>query len=102
MHTREEMGFDPHDLPSPWVAAFSSFASFSVGALLPLLPYLLGAHGVLISAIISLVALFGAGAVTSRFTARSWWFTGLRQLVLGALAAAVTFGIGDLVGASVG
>jgi vacuolar iron transporter family protein len=102
IHAREELGVDPTALPSPWTAAGSSLVSFAVGALIPLLPYLLGATSVLISALVSLVALFGTGALTSRFTARGWLFAGVRQLVLGALAAAVTFGIGSLVGASVG
>lgn len=96
IHTREELGVDPTALPSPWVAAFSSLSSFSVGALVPLLPYLFGAKGVVVSAVLSLVALFGAGALTARFTARTWLFSGVRQLLLGAFAAAVTYGVGQL------
>ena len=96
IHTREELGVDPTALPSPWVAAFSSLFSFSVGALVPLLPYLFGAKGVVVSAVLSLVALFGAGALTARFTARTWLFSGVRQLLLGAFAAAVTYGVGQL------
>jgi VIT1/CCC1 family predicted Fe2+/Mn2+ transporter len=102
IHAREELGVDPNALPSPWIAAGSSLASFAVGALIPLLPYLLGATSVLVSALLSLVALFGAGALTSRFTARGWVFAGARQLVLGALAAAVTFAVGSLFGATAG
>ena len=74
----------------------SSLLSFSVGALLPLVPYLFGARTVLISAIVSVIALFTAGALSSQFTSRSWRFAGMRQLILGVLAAAVTFGIGTL------
>ena len=94
IHAQEELGVDPHSLPSPWVAAGSSFLSFSVGAVLPLLPYLLGAHAIVASAVLAVVALFTAGAISSRFTSRGWVFAGTRQLVLGILAAAVTFGIG--------
>ncbi len=102
IHSREELGVDASDLPSPWVAAGSSLVSFSVGAIIPLLPYLLGATSVVISAILALLALFGAGALASRFTERSWLFAGTRQLLLGAFAAAVTYGVGELFGAVVG
>lgn len=102
IHAQQELGLDPGQLPSPWTAAGSSFASFTVGAFLPLLPYLLGAKSVAISAVLALVALFVAGALSSRFTARSAGFAGTRQLVLGVLAAAVTFGIGVAFHASVG
>jgi VIT1/CCC1 family predicted Fe2+/Mn2+ transporter len=70
--------------------------SFAIGAFFPLLPYLLGAHSVLASSIVSLCALFTAGAISSRFTARSWTFAGARQLLIGAVAAAITYGIGSL------
>ncbi|MEU7876724.1 VIT1/CCC1 transporter family protein [Microbispora bryophytorum] len=98
VHTRAELGVDPDDLPSPVLAAVSSFLSFSLGALVPLLPYLLGVRGLWISAAVSMVALFAAGAVVSRVTARSWWFSGLRQLLVGAVAAALTWGLGSLIG----
>ena len=98
IHAREELGVDPDDLPSPLLAAVSSFLSFSVGAFLPVLPYLLGVHGLWISAIIAIVGLFAAGAVVSRVTIRTWWYGGLRQLLLGVAAAAITYGIGSLIG----
>jgi vacuolar iron transporter family protein len=98
IHAREELGVDPDDLPSPLLAAVSSFLSFSVGAFLPVLPYLLGVHGLWISAIIAIVGLFAAGAVVSRVTIRTWWYGGLRQLMLGVAAAAITYGIGSLIG----
>lgn len=100
VHAREELGMAPGELPSPWLAAGSSFASFVVGAMIPVLPYLFGAQTLLWSAILSVLGLFGAGVLVSRVTARSWWFSGLRQLGVGVLAAAVTFGIGSLVGTS--
>lgn len=102
IHVREELGISPHGLPSPWVAAASSLLSFSVGALLPLLPYVFGATVLWISAIVSIVALFAAGAITSQFTSRSWWYSAIRQAVLGGLAAAVTFGVGEAFGAVAG
>ncbi|MGJ6966437.1 VIT1/CCC1 transporter family protein [Streptosporangium sp. G11] len=98
VHTEAELGVTPHDLPSPRTAAISSFLSFGVGALLPLLPYLLGVTSLVASAVISCLALFGAGALVSRVTARSWWYSGLRQLVVGAVAAGLTFALGTFLG----
>ncbi len=96
IHAQEELGVDPHQLPSPWTAAFSSFGAFSVGALIPLLPYLLGAKALWISAILAVLALFVAGVLSSRFTTRTWAYAGSRQLLLGVAAAAVTYGVGAL------
>ncbi|GAB3664118.1 VIT1/CCC1 transporter family protein [Actinocorallia lasiicapitis] len=98
IHSREELGVVLDDLPSPVLAAVSSFLAFSVGATLPVLPYLLGADGLLPSAVLAVLGLFGAGALVSRVTARSWWFSGLRQLAFGASAAAITYGVGSLIG----
>ncbi|MBG0829584.1 VIT1/CCC1 transporter family protein [Planomonospora sp. ID67723] len=98
VHSRAELGVTPGDLPSPRTAAVSSFLSFAAGAFLPLLPYLLGVTGLVTSAVVSCLALFGAGALVSRVTARSWWYSGLRQLVVGAVAAALTFALGNLLG----
>jgi VIT1/CCC1 family predicted Fe2+/Mn2+ transporter len=102
VHAREELGVDPDALPSPWVAAGSSFLAFALGALIPLLPYLAGARSLLAALVLAGVGLFGAGALVARFTRRRWWFSGARQLVIGAAAAAVTYGLGTLVGTSVG
>ncbi|MDP9433739.1 MAG: VIT1/CCC1 transporter family protein [Actinomycetota bacterium] len=101
VHAREELGVDPDDLPSPWTAAGSSFAAFAVGAAVPVLPYLLGGTSLLVALLLAGVALFAAGALVSRFTSRGALSAGLRQLVLGAGAAALTYGIGSLVGAGV-
>ncbi|TCO51708.1 VIT1/CCC1 family predicted Fe2+/Mn2+ transporter [Kribbella antiqua] len=101
-HVREELGIDPHDLPKPLVAAMSSFICFAVGAFIPVLPYLLGAATVVPALIMSLTALFICGAVVSRVTTRSWWYSGLRQLLLGGLAAALTYFVGTLVGPGIG
>lgn len=100
LHAREELGVDPDDLPSPWTAAASSFVCFAVGALLPLLPYLLGATSLPLALGLSAVALFAAGALVARITSRSALYSGARQLALGALAAAVTYLVGRLIGAA--
>ena len=102
VHAREELGLAPGELPNPWVAAGSSFLAFALGALLPLLPYLFGAQTLVVSAVLAVIGLFVAGVLVSRVTARSWWFSGFRQLFVGVLAALVTFGVGHLVGTSLG
>jgi len=98
VHVREELGLDPGDLPSPWTAAFSSFVAFSLGASVPLIPYLMGSGSLWPTLLLSAVALFGVGVLVSRVTVRSWWSAGLRQLLLGGVAAAATLIVGDLVG----
>jgi VIT1/CCC1 family predicted Fe2+/Mn2+ transporter len=100
IHAREELGVDPGNLPSPLVAAGSSFLFFALGAFLPVLPYLLGAGELWPAGVLAGIGLFAAGALVSRVTARSWWFSGLRQLLLGATAAAFTYGVGALIGTS--
>lgn len=102
VHVREELGVDPRGLPSPWTAAMSSFLSFAVGAFVPMAPYVLGATALWPALVLAMIGLFVAGAVVSRVTARSWWYSGLRQLLLGGFAAAVTYGVGGLFGAQVG
>lgn len=101
VHAREELGVDPDDLPSPYVAAGSSFAAFTVGALIPLLPLFLGFNSIAAVAIVSAIGLFASGAVVAQLTTRSMWFGGGRQLVLGLLAAAATYLFGSLVGGAV-
>lgn len=98
VHAQEELGVDPHELASPTLAAWSSFVAFSLGALVPVLPYLLGASTLLPALVLTLAALFGCGAVVTRVTNRPWWYGGARQLLLGAAAAAATYGFGMLVG----
>jgi len=101
---REELGLDPDELGSPWGAAAGSFAAFAIGAVIPVAPFLFGG-GTLIFALsigLSLIALFGVGAGVSLVTGRGILFSGLRQTGIGALAAAVTYAIGTLIGVSVG
>ncbi len=102
VHAREELGVDPHDLHSPMLAAVSSFFAFAVGAMVPVMPYLLGASTLLPGLLVTLVALFGCGAVVTQLTSRAWWFGGLRQMLLGGTAAALTYGFGSLVGTGLG
>lgn len=101
VHVREELGVDPDDLPSAWTAAGSSFLAFAVGALIPLLPFLVGATNIIPALIASAVGLFVVGSIIARLTARPAWFGGGRQLLLGGLSAAVTFGVGLLVGTGI-
>jgi VIT1/CCC1 family predicted Fe2+/Mn2+ transporter len=100
-HVREELGVDPDEQPSPYVAGVSSFFTFALGAFVPLLPYLLGATNLLWSIALAAVVLLGMGAAVARFTARSLWVGALRHLALGAVAVAVVYGVGHAIGASV-
>ncbi|HXA70581.1 MAG TPA: VIT1/CCC1 transporter family protein [Stellaceae bacterium] len=102
---REELGLDPDELGgSPYVAAVTSFGLFSVGAIFPVLPFffLSGLPAVAASLGLAGLALAVIGVATSIFTGRSAAFSALRQLVIGYGAAAITFGIGKLVGVSLG
>jgi vacuolar iron transporter family protein len=101
VHTREELGVDPFELPSALLAAISSLIAFSLGALLPLLPYLVGAPVLAATLVIAGVALAVGGMAVGRITGRPVLRSGLRQLALGALAVAVTFGVGSLIGSHV-
>jgi vacuolar iron transporter family protein len=101
---REELGIDPTELGgSPWEAALMSFLLFSAGALVPVFPYffLTGAAGVVVSAALSLIALFAIGAAITLMTGRSVLYSGFRQVGFGLAAAAVTFGVGRLMGVNV-
>jgi VIT1/CCC1 family predicted Fe2+/Mn2+ transporter len=98
VHTLNELGLDPDDKPSPWTAAISSFLCFAVGALIPLLPFLLGAPRLWLALLCGGVGLVTAGALSARFTPRPWWSAGLRQLLFGAVAAGATYLIGAAIG----
>jgi vacuolar iron transporter family protein len=102
VHAREELGVDPTEQPSPWTAAISSFICFSIGALIPLLPYLVGARELWPALVAGGLGLFVSGALVARFTNRAWWLSGLRQLILGAAAAGATYLIGMLIGGAAG
>jgi VIT1/CCC1 family predicted Fe2+/Mn2+ transporter len=99
-HAQEELGVNSEEQPSPWTAALSSFLCFATGAVVPLLPYLVGFHALWLALVVGAVGLFVAGALTARFTSRSWYGSGLRQLILGMAAAGATFLIGKAIGIS--
>ncbi len=101
LHVVAELGLDPDDRPSPMVAAVSSFVTFGVGALIPLLPYLFGATVLWPALLCGGLGLLAAGAISSRFTPRPWWFAGARQLLFGAAAAGITYLIGSAIGVTV-
>jgi VIT1/CCC1 family predicted Fe2+/Mn2+ transporter len=102
---REELGIDPEELGgSAWEAALTSFILFGIGAIPPVIAFafLEGITAVVVSIALSTVALFVLGAVITLFTGRPVWFSGLRMVIFGLLAAVVTFAIGRLIGVSIG
>jgi vacuolar iron transporter family protein len=98
IHTREELGVDPDELPSPLLAGVASLCAFSLGALVPLLPYLAGVPVLAVTLVLTAVALLTGGMTVGRLTGQPILRSGVRQLVLGGLAIAVTFGVGSLIG----
>ncbi|MFH0953925.1 MAG: VIT1/CCC1 transporter family protein [Verrucomicrobiota bacterium] len=102
--TREELGLDPREMGgSAWEAAITSFLLFTVGAIIPVLPFFAtgGLHAVIWSCILSAAGLFVIGAAITLVTGRHALWSGLRQVVFGLAAAAVTFGIGRLLGVNI-
>jgi VIT1/CCC1 family predicted Fe2+/Mn2+ transporter len=103
MLVREELGLDPDQLGSAWGAAGGSFVAFALGAVVPVIPYLVGGGtGALVASVgLSLAALFVVGAAVSLLTGRSFLFSGARQLGIGIAASTVTYLIGSFIGVSV-
>ena len=101
-HAREELGIDPDELGSPWRASASSFGSFTLGAFIPLVPWLVsrGTSAVVASVVLSTIAALLVGVLLARFTGRSVLGSSLRQLAVAAGAAAVTVAAGALLGVS--
>jgi VIT1/CCC1 family predicted Fe2+/Mn2+ transporter len=99
-HTREELGIDPSATGSPWIAALSSFLFFSVGAFIPLLPWIVFSTGNVIWWSVALAggSIIFVGAAVGHFTRRGIIYSALRALIIMSLASAVTFGVGYLVG----
>jgi vacuolar iron transporter family protein len=103
--TREELGIDPTELGgSPWTAAIVSFLLFTLGAIVPLAPFLFLGGGVALatSLAVSSLVLFGIGVAITVFTGKPAWLSGGRQLLLGLAAAAITFGVGRALGVALG
>ncbi len=101
---REELSIDPQELGgSAWEAAITSFFLFAVGALVPVLPYVFftGMTGIIVSAVLSAIGLFGIGAAITLMTGRPPVVSGLRQMGFGLAAAAITFGVGRIIGVNV-
>ena len=100
---REELGLDPDELGSAWGAAGGSFVAFGIGALVPVIPYVLtsGSTAFLAAIALSIGALFAVGAGVSLLTGRSLLFSGARQVLIGAAAAIVTYLVGNLIGVAV-
>jgi VIT1/CCC1 family predicted Fe2+/Mn2+ transporter len=98
-HLVQELGIDPQEKPSAKVAAISSFLMFSIGAIIPLLPYLLGFESLPAGLVFGGIGLVIAGGLAAHFTSRPIWAGSLRQLVFGGLAIAATYLVGHLIGA---
>jgi vacuolar iron transporter family protein len=98
VHVREELGVDHRELPSPVTAAGASLVTFGAGALIPLLPYLLGFSVLPVALGLAAVAAFAGGGVVARLTDRPFLRGALRQLAFAAVAAGITYLIGLLVG----
>ena len=103
-HAREELGIDPTALGSPVAAAASSFLAFAAGAFLPLIPWLFssGRGSIVASIVLGVVAALAVGAALAGFTGRPVARSALRQLMWSAVPAALTYGIGSVVGVGVG
>ncbi|MHB8404391.1 MAG: VIT1/CCC1 transporter family protein [Gammaproteobacteria bacterium] len=101
---REELGLNPQDLGSAWGAAISSFIAFALGAVIPLIPFFWPhpKHGLVWSIGLTAVALFATGATVSLFTGRGFLWSALRMVLIGVVAAGVTFFVGHLFGVALG
>src|ERR1700754_1932043 len=98
VHAMEELGVNPSELPSPYVAAGASLVSFAVGAIIPLLPFALGFDTLWVALALSALASVVGGGLVAQLTNRPFWRGALRQLMLGAVAAGLTYLIGLAVG----
>ena len=101
VHVTQELGLDPREKPSPKVAAVSSFVTFSLGAVVPLLPFLLGFASLFAGLAVGGLGLLIAGGLASLATTLPWWVSAARQLGFGALAAGATYLVGLAIGVSV-
>jgi VIT1/CCC1 family predicted Fe2+/Mn2+ transporter len=103
VHAREELGFAPDSLGSPIGAALGSFGAFCAGAFVPLVPWFFagGLTAVIWSLVLAVIAAGGVGVALASFTGRSRWFSAMRQVLIAAVAALATYGIGHLIGVQV-
>jgi VIT1/CCC1 family predicted Fe2+/Mn2+ transporter len=97
-HMVQELGVDPREKPSALVAAVSSFVMFAIGAIIPLIPYLVGLESLPAGLACGGAGLLIAGGVAARFTRKPIWWASLRQLAFGGVAIAATYLVGTLVG----
>ncbi|MHC9293787.1 VIT1/CCC1 transporter family protein [Mycobacterium sp. LTG2003] len=97
-HLVQELGVDPREKPSPITAAVSSFLMFAIGAIVPLIPYLLAFESLWAGLACGGVGLLIAGGVAAKFTRKPVWSASLRQLMFGTIAIAATYVVGTLVG----
>lgn len=100
-HMVAELGVDPREKPSARLAAISSFILFAIGAVIPLIPYLLGFASLAGGLVCGGVGLLVAGAVAARYTGKPVWWASVRQLMFGAVAIAATYVVGLLIGSTV-
>lgn len=100
VHLAHELGLSPDDRPSPMVAAVSSLAAFSVGAIIPVLPFVFGFGTLWWGLVFGGVGLLIAGFVAAKFTDRNPFAGAGRQLLFGGIAVAATYAIGSLLGVS--
>ncbi len=100
VHLAHELGLSPDEQPSPFVAAASSFVAFSVGAVIPVLPYFFGFGSLWWALLFGGVGLLAAGFTAAKFTDRNPLAGASRQLLFGGIAVAATYGIGRLLGVS--
>jgi VIT1/CCC1 family predicted Fe2+/Mn2+ transporter len=101
---KEELGINSEELQgSAMEAALTSFFLFGIGAIIPLFPFFFlgGYQAIIFSTILSACGLFLIGASITLFTGKSIWFSGFRQVLFGLMAAAITFGIGHVIGVSI-
>ncbi|MDP4239015.1 MAG: VIT1/CCC1 transporter family protein [Bacteroidota bacterium] len=101
---KEELGINPEELKGSAIeAAIYSFMLFTIGGIIPVIPFIFttGIHAIILSIILSTFGLFLIGGAITLFTGKNLWYSGFRQIIFGLLAAAVTFGIGKVIGIAV-
>lgn len=100
VHLAHELGLSPDDQPSPYIAAISSFIAFSIGAVIPVLPFLFGFGDLWWGLLFGAVGLLAAGFIASKFTEGNPLASAARLLLFGGVAVTATYGIGSLLGVS--